>query len=184
VITIDAVVLPVGHTFNMNSSGIISTSFNLDEVPAQYRDQYITLMTEVQVQPTSSPEGPVRIQIPKIKVDSTVVDGDNWATLQLGVGHHIGSANPGQRGNMVLSGHDDVYGEIFKDLDKLKAGDLVTVSTTQKDYTYVVQDQKIVQPTDVWVLDSRGDDKQLTLITCYPYRVDTKRIVIFATLAT
>jgi len=33
-------------------------------------------------------------------------------------------------------------------------------------------------------LDSRGDQKQLTLITCYPYRVDTKRIVVFATLAT
>src|SRR5258708_23397743 len=66
VINIDAVVLPVGHTFNMNSSGIISTSFNLDEVPAQYRDQYITVMTQVQVQPTHSPEGPVRIQISRI----------------------------------------------------------------------------------------------------------------------
>ncbi len=183
VINIDAVVLPVGHTFNMNANGVISTSINLDEVPAQYRDQYLTLMTQPVSQPPTSPEGPISILIPKINVKATVVEGDNWGALQLGVGHHIGSANPGQRGNMVLSGHDDVYGEIFKDLDKLKPGDLVTVETMSKPYTYVVQDQKIVSPTDVWVLDSRGDQRQLTMITCYPYRVDTKRIVVFATLA-
>ncbi|MEP7289268.1 MAG: class D sortase [Chloroflexota bacterium] len=182
VINIGSVVLPVGHVVNVKNDIVVSYAFNLDEVPAQYRDQFRTLVAQSQIQPAPSAAEPVRMQVPKIKVDSTVLVGDTWNELQRGVGHHIGSVNPGERGNMVLSAHNDIYNEIFKDLDKLEPGDTVTVSTTTKDYTYVVQGRQIVAPTDVWVLESRGDSKQLTLISCYPYRVDTKRIVVFATL--
>jgi sortase A len=184
-ISIKPVVLAGGHTVRLNEKGeVVSASFNLDEVPAQYREQYQALNLQPLVQPTPSPGGPVRIKIPKISVDASVVSGDSWQVLQLGVGHHIGSANPGQRGNMVLSAHNDVYGEIFRHLDRLEPGDLITVwSTDNREYTYRIQDPyRIVNPTDVWVLDSRGDERKLTLVSCYPYRVDTKRIVVFATL--
>jgi sortase A len=182
VININAVVLPVGHTVNVNAQGIVSAVFNLDEVPAEYRDEYRTLLTKPYIPPTPSPEGPVRVQIPKIKVDSKVVAGTDWESLKLGVGQYLNGINPGQRGNIVLAAHNDVYNEIFRDLDQLKPGDMITVSTMAHEYTYVVQGTQIVKPTDVWVMDSRGDTKQLTLISCYPYRVDTKRIVVFATL--
>ncbi len=176
-------VLPVGHTVTVNDKGdVIGAAFNLDEVPAQYRDQYQAQLTQPLVQPTPSPEGPIRIRIPKIRVDSPVVIGDDWQTLQLGVGYHVGSANPGQVGNMILSAHNDVYGEIFRYLDQLEAGDQVVVSSTTREYTYVVGERQIVRPTDTWVMQSRGDAKQLTLISCYPYRVDNRRIVVFATL--
>jgi sortase A len=184
-ISIKAVVLAGGHTVRLNENGeVVAAAFNLDEVPAQYREQYQALNLQPLVQPTPSPGGPVRIKISKIDVDASVVSGDSWQVLQLGVGHHIGSANPGQRGNMVLSAHNDVYGEIFRHLDRLQPGDSVTVwSTDNREYTYRIQDPyRVVSPTDVWVLDSRGDERKLTLISCYPYRVDTKRIVVFATL--
>ncbi|MCC7451402.1 MAG: sortase [Anaerolineae bacterium] len=182
VINITAVVLPTGHTIKVNDKGIVeAASYNLDEVPAQYRDQYKALASQPQPVRTQVPEGPIRIQIPKIKVDSTVVSGDDWQALQLGVGHHIGSANPGERGNMVLSAHNDIYGEIFRELDKLKPNDTVIVSTATRDYTYVVREQRIVRPDEVWVLGP-SNDQQVTLISCYPYRVDNKRIVVFATL--
>ena len=42
---------------------------------------------------------------------------------QKGAGHHIGSANPGERGNCFISGHNDIYGEIFRHLDEVKMGD-------------------------------------------------------------
>jgi sortase A len=176
-------VLPVGHKVTVNDQGdVIGAVFNLDEVPAQYRDQYQAQLTQPLVQPTPSPEGPIRIRIPKIRVDSPVVIGDDWQTLQLGVGYHVGSANPGQVGNMILSAHNDVYGEIFRYLDQLEPGDQVVVSSTTREYTYVVDERQIVRPTDTWVMQSRGDAKQLTLISCYPYRVDNRRIVVFATL--
>jgi sortase A len=182
IINMGALVLPVGHTVSINDKGEVQAAFNLDEVPAQYRDQFAAMLSQPLVQPTPSPEGPIRIQIPKLKVDSTVVSGDSWQALQLGVGHHEGSANPGQRGNMVLSAHNDVYGEIFRHLDQLEPGDTITVSSTTKDYVYVVQDRQIVRPDEVWVMNAQGDERKLTLISCYPYRVDTKRIVVFATL--
>jgi sortase A len=183
IINIADVVLPEGHTVNISNTGVVSALINLDEVPAQYRDQYQTFLLQPLTQPTPSPEGPVRLQIPKIKVDNVIVTGDSWAALQLGVGHHIGSANPGERGNIVLSAHDDVYGEIFKHLDQLQPGDSVTVSSMTKSYTYLVQNRQIVAPTDVWVMDApRDGSRQLTLISCYPYQVDNKRIVVFATL--
>jgi sortase A len=182
VINIQAVVLPVGHTVNVNAQGVVSASFNLDEVPAEYRDEYRTILSKPYIPPTPSPEGPVRIQISKIRVDSNIVAGTDWESLKLGVGQYTNGVNPGERGNMVLAGHNDVYGETFRDLDQLKPGDMITVSTMAREFTYVVQGTQIVKPTDVWVMESRGDTKQLTLISCYPYRVDTKRIVVFATL--
>ncbi len=184
VISINKIVLPVGHKVTVNEQGVVvSASFNLDEVPAQYRDQYqAMLLAAPEATPTPSPAGPVRIQIPKIDVDSTVVSGDGWRELQQGVGHHLGSKNPGESGNMVLSAHNDVYGEIFRHLDKLQPGDEVIVSTLTKDYKYIVQDRQLVPPDAVWVLESRGEEKQLTLISCYPYQKDYQRIVVFATL--
>jgi sortase A len=186
VINIAALVLPVGHTVRVNGNSVVA-DLNLDEVPAQYRDQYSAMMIQAPPPVAPDPEGPVRIRIPALEIDSTVVTGDNFEALKLGVGHHMGSANPGQRGNMVLSAHNDVYGEIFRHLDKLKPGDPIIVSTLTQEYTYVVQDQgsgkghTIVQPTQVSVMDSR-DDLRLTLISCYPYQVDNKRIVVYATM--
>jgi sortase A len=75
-----------------------------------------------------------------------------------------------------------VYGEIFRHLDQLEPGDTITVSSTTKDYVYIVQDRQIVRPDEVWVMNAQGDERKLTLISCYPYRVDTKRIVVFAAL--
>lgn len=186
-INIAAVVLPSGHTFVDNEA-----VFNLDEIPAQYRDQYVAFAARLAVsRPTPAPEGPIRIRIPRLNVDSAVVAGDDPEALKLGVGHHLGSANPGERGNMVLSAHNDVYGEIFRHLDQLQPGDQIIVSTRARDYVYQVQPvvergqtrgHRIVMPTDTWVLGASGDARQLTLISCYPYRVNTRRIVVFATL--
>jgi sortase A len=114
-------------------------------------------------------------------VDAPVVQGDSWEQLKKGVGQHIGSADPGQVGNVVFSAHDDVFGEIFRDLDHLQAGDQVLLFTAQQQYVYVVTGSQIVSPTQVDVMNSTGDSI-VTLISCYPYMVDNKRIVVFAKL--
>ncbi len=61
-------------------------------------------------------------------------------------------------------------------------GDQIVVSTERQAYTYIVDDVRVVEPTDVWVM-APTDHAQITLISCYPYRVNTRRIVVFATLA-
>ncbi|HLF91259.1 MAG TPA: class D sortase, partial [Anaerolineales bacterium] len=131
--------------------------------------------------PTPAPEQAVRIQISAIGVDAPIVQGDGWEQLKKGVGQNIGTANPGQRGNLVLSAHNDIFGEIFRFLDQLKPGDTVVIYSNQRSYTYVITGSKIVEPTQVEVM-APTSDASATLISCYPYRVDDKRIVVTAKL--
>jgi sortase A len=133
--------------------------------------------------PTPGPEQARRIQIPAIDVDSVIVQGDDWEQLKKGVAQHIGTAQPGQAGNMVLSGHNDIFGEVFRHLDKLSPGDEVIVSTEIRSYTYIIRKIEVVEPTDVWVM-APTEHASTTLISCYPYRVNTQRIIVFADLVT
>ena len=81
----------------------------------------------------------------------------------------------------MLSAHNDIYGQIFRDLDQLKAGDEIIVYTNQRSYVYTVRETQIVKPSQVEVMDSTRD-AVVTLISCYPYMVDKQRIVVIADL--
>lgn len=168
---------PVAEAALLPGSSVPPTPVPL---PARYQ-RWVTRMTPI-VLPTLGPASPTRIVIPKIGVDAPIVQGDTWEDLKKGVGHHIGSADPGTRGNMVLVAHDDVFGEIFRDLHKLEPGDAFTVYAGDRAYDYVVRAKRIVAPTEVSVMDATSEPTA-TLITCYPYRVDTHRLVVFAELA-
>ena len=93
----------------------------------------------------------------------------------------MASVNPGQTGNVILSAHNDVYGELFRFLDKLQPGDQVILYSQQRQYVYVVDRTALVEPTAVEVMASTGNPT-VTLISCYPYLVDDQRIVVFARL--
>ena len=131
--------------------------------------------------PTPGPEQARRIQIPAIGVDSTIVQGVDWDQLKKGVGQLIGSAQPGQNSNVVLAAHNDIFGEIFRHLDRLTPGDEIIISTERQAYTYVVRAIEVVAPTAVHVMDPTPFG-QTTLISCYPYQINTQRIVVFADL--
>ena len=171
-----AVVLPSGHT-PPDAQG--NTAPNEAEIPEHLRPMMQSL-ANLPV-PTPGIEQAIRIEIPAIKIDAPVVQGDGWEQLKKGVAQHIGSADPGQVGNVVLSAHDDVYGELFRYLDKLQPGDQVKLYTQQRQYVYVVDRTEIVEPTAVEVMASAGAPT-VTLISCYPYLVDKQRIVVFARL--
>ena len=127
------------------------------------------------------PEQPIRIVIPSIKVDAPVVLGDDWESLKLGVGHHVGSANPGESDNIVLSGHNDIFGEVFRDLSDMQMEDEIIVRTATRSYRYVVKAKRIIEPTQVEVMDPTRSPI-VTLISCYPYLIDTQRIVVVGEL--
>ena len=133
--------------------------------------------------PTPGPEQARRLEIPALSGDYPIVQGDDWEQLKKGIGQYVNSGQPGRTGNVVLSGHNDIYGEPFRYLDRLQVGDEIIVSSERQAHTYVVSEVRVVEPTDVWVM-APTDDARLTLISCYPYRVNTKRIVVFAQLAT
>jgi sortase A len=173
---ITAVVLPSGHT-PPNAEG--GARPNEAEIPEHLRPlvQNIANLPA----PTASPAQAIRIQIPSLSVDAPIVQGDGWEQLKKGVGQHIGTANPGQNGNVVLSAHNDIFGEIFRELDKLQPGDVVIVYTNQRQYTYVVTGTQIVEPTRVEVM-APTPNATVTLISCYPYLINNQRIVVSAVL--
>jgi len=173
-----AVVLPAGHTPPTAPGGARP---NFAEIPEHLRPLVQSLAA--MPLPTAAPGQPTRIRIPAIGVDFPVVEGDGWEQLKKGVGHHIGSANPGQSGNMVLSGHDDIYGEVFHYLDRLKPGDEILVNAGDRAYTYIVTEIHVVEPTDVQWLEPTSRPT-VTLVSCYPYMVDTQRIVVRGALKT
>ena len=174
---INAIVLPSGHRPPTAPGGAAP---NLDEIPAHLR-AYAQSITPQPI-PPPGPGQPTRIQIPAINVDAQIVPGDAWDQLKKGVGHHIGSANPGERGNLVLSAHNDVFGEIFRHLDQLQPGDEIIVYSGSQRYRYTVSEWRLVAPTQVDVM-ATTNEPAVTLVSCYPYLIDNQRIVVFGQLS-
>lgn len=171
-----AVVLPSGH-LPPDAQG--NTRPNDAEIPAHLQPM-VQSLANIPI-PTAAPDQAIRIQIPAINIDAPIVQGDGWEQLKKGVGQNVSSVNPGQTGNVILSAHNDVYGELFRFLDKLQPGDQVILYTQQRQYVYVVDRSALVEPTAVEVMASTGNPT-VTLISCYPYLVDDQRIVVFARL--
>lgn len=82
-------------------------------------------------------------------------------------------------GNTVIYGHDDIEGNIFGHLYDLRPGDTVQIALAGETQTYHVTGHQIVLPTDVGVLNPTSDAR-LTIITCWPFNVDTKRWIVTA----
>ena len=171
-----AVVLPSGH-LPPDAQG--NTRPNDAEIPAHLQPM-VQSLANIPI-PTAAPDQAIRIQIPAINIDAPIVQGDGWEQLKKGVGQNVASVNPGQTGNVILSAHNDVYGELFRFLDKLQPGDQVILYSQQRQYVYVVDRTALVEPTAVEVMASTGNPT-VTLISCYPYLVDDQRIVVFARL--
>ena len=171
-----AVVLPSGHT-PPDANG--NTAPNEAEIPEHLRPM-VQSLANIPI-PTPAPSQAVRIQIPVLNIDAPVIQGDGWEQLKKGVAQYIGSSNPGQEGNVVLSAHNDVYGELFRYLDRLAPGDQVILYTQQRQYVYIIDRTILVEPTAVEVMASTGSPT-VTLISCYPYLIDNQRIVVFARL--
>ncbi|MBO9372779.1 MAG: sortase [Chloroflexus sp.] len=129
-----------------------------------------------------------RLVIPKIKVDSKVIEvgwetvEENgqlisvWQVAEFAVGQHRGSANPGEGGNIVLAGHVGGYGRVFKDLFYLQPGDEVIVYSRGQPYRYIVHERIIVDeegvPAEQRLANARyiapTGYEVVTMITCWP----------------
>ncbi|MEO8610516.1 MAG: sortase [Chloroflexota bacterium] len=174
---LDDFVLPGGHIFTASGEA----RFNYDEVPSNLIGLVQSqILQPVIARPQETEETAILLNIPKLNIQQSIVQGTDWEALKLGVGQLLNGVTPGgESGNLVLSGHDDIYGEVFRYIDQLAAGDEFTVRTRTKVYTYRVTGQDIVDPNDVHVLDPRGG-ATVTLLSCYPYKVNNKRIVVYA----
>mgnify|MGYP005840220107 CR=1 FL=1 len=126
--------------------------------------------------PTASPTRtpalpPDRVVVPRIKLDSRVVesvviDGE-WTVPRFVAGHLQGTADPGEEGNVVLSGHIESIssGNVFANIGQIEVGDDIFVRGGQTWLRYVVVETKTVANSDLSVIGPQGFPS-LTLITC------------------
>ncbi len=121
--------------------------------------------------------------IPKMELDSYVVQGVDTPQLRLGPGHYPETPLPGQSGNAGIAGHRTTYLHPFGRLDELESGDEIQVTTTQGSFTYRVYEKFVVTPdaTDVLLPDPTRP-AILTLTTCHPRYSAAQRLVVKAEL--
>jgi sortase A len=162
---------------------------------------------EGDLRPTATPmpqaeTPPTRIVAPAIDMDAQVVpmgwemvDRQGrmvslWVVPKKAAGWHMNSALPGHGENVVLSGHHNIAGKVFRDVIDLEPGDEITVNADGRPYEYVVMEKYILteagMPLKVrrtnaqWIMPT--GDERLTLVTCWPYEWpgNTHRVVVVA----
>jgi sortase A len=125
---------------------------------------------------------PQRLAIPAIGLDTPIVEtflvDGMWQVAEYAAGYMSGTALPGE-GNTALSGHAGLRGAVFRDLGRLRPGDVAVLEAGGWRYEYRVREALTVWPTQVEVLDPTPTSV-LTLITCVTW--DTQRLVVVADL--
>ena len=148
------------------------------------------------------------LYIPRLGPDyqRVVLEGTAEAQLAQGPGHYVGTAMPGQPGNVALAGHRVGRGSPFLDLDLLQPGDPIVVETVDAWFVYRVlgnrdtgsftgdlsgiPGRRVVRPEDVQVIsptpggasDVAPSGAYLTLTTCHPRFSARQRLIIHAAL--
>lgn len=122
-----------------------------------------------------------RLIFPKVKVDLPVYHGTDSKTLQRGLGHLFGSDLPvgGKDTHSVITGHTGLSNStMFDNLNKAEEGDAFFVQVSGEKLKYVVDQVKVVLPTETEGLRPVAGKDYITLITCTPYGVNTHRLLV------
>ena len=157
---------------------------------------------ETEDRPTPAPAAapPDRLVIPSIELDAPVVpigwyiieQGEErysiWQVADNAVSWHETSALPGHSGNVVLNGHHNIKGEVFRYLVDLQVGDRIMIYVGDQVYYYTVAQRMILkekgESAEVrrdnaqWIGPTQ--DERLTMVTCWPYTNNTHRLVVIA----
>ena len=121
------------------------------------------------------------IKIPAIGVDFVVFQGTDEGDLAKGPGHYPTTALPGQGKTIGIAGHRTTYLAPFNKIDSIDVGDEITLEMPYADFTYKVTSTKIVDPTDVQIVDDVGRER-LVLTACHPLYSAAQRYAVFADL--
>ena len=133
------------------------------------------------------------IGIKDIKISPNVESSDEKIYnkyLKSGGAHFKGTPLPGDGGNSFIYGHSAVDSffrnhknlpeTIFSRLNSIDIGQDVVITKDKETFTYVVRNKKIVAPDDFSILRTQNNKETVTLMTCWPLGIGTKRLVVVA----
>jgi LPXTG-site transpeptidase (sortase) family protein len=155
--------------------------------------------------PIVKPPPAVRLYIPTIGLNTSIQESPFtletdpwgepyllWGSVPNAAAHISASGNPGEGTNIVLLGHNNMEGAVFRDLPLLQTGDDLTLVTDQAMHHYRVKDRQILlvagrEPEFEAELASflaLTRSEQVTLISCWPDYSNTHRIIVVAEATT
>ena len=121
------------------------------------------------------------LEIPEIRLKLPIYHGTGDFAICNGAGHVEGSSFPigGKGTHAVLSSHRGLPGaKLFSDLDKLKVGDYFTITVLRQTIFYQIDRIDIVEPEETGLLALDKEKDYCTLLTCTPYGINTKRLLV------
>lgn len=139
---------------------------------------------------TSAPYNEFTLSIPSINLENLDVKVDS-NDFEQNLAHLPGSALPGEKGNVFITGHSSLpqffrignFKAIFAHLPDIKKGDLIITEANGQKFEYIVDGLKIVDPKETSVINSPDQQgRYLSLMTCVPPGLYLKRLVILAKL--
>lgn len=150
---------------NENNTNTPSTDQNNDTKDKKH-DENTSLNTEaLNFQPTEGDTVGI-LSIPKLEAELPILEGTEESVLSQGVGHYGGTGYPLQNDQIVLSGHRET---VFRRLEELELGDILTVEMPYGEVSYEVTDLQIVDANDRSIIVPSAPDEKLTVTTCYPF---------------
>lgn len=152
-------------------------------VSIQNRDNFPAIVSTLSRE-TKAPYVEFSIAVPALKIEKEKVWVDS-NDLAKGLSHLPGSALPGEKGNVFISGHsasNPLLGfrtAIFSKLQDLKKGDKIIVEANNTEYVYQISGLKVVDPADLSViLPPDPINRFVTLMTCVPPGLNFKRLIV------
>lgn len=124
------------------------------------------------------------VQIPMIRVDLPIYHGTETETLDVGIGHLLGTSLPvgGESTHSVLTAHSGMATQkLFSDLDQLESGDVFYLQVLGETLAYQVDVINTVLPHDTTYLGITEGKDHCTLVTCTPFGVNTHRLLVRGT---
>ena len=121
------------------------------------------------------------VEIPMIRVDLPIYHGTETETLDVGIGHLLGTSLPvgGESTHSVLTAHSGMATQkLFSDLDQLEYGDVFYLQILGETLAYQVDSINTVLPHDTTHLGITEGADHCTLVTCTPFGVNTHRLLV------
>lgn len=138
-----------------------------------------SMITQSRVEAPTKQVGTIFIS--KLNVRAPIYMGVTDSVFDKGIGQWPGTPSAGQNGNIVLGGHRTSAKAPFRNLHKMKSGDIISLVVNKKTYKYRVTGHLIVKPSAVWIT-KQTPTATLTLFSCHPIGKVTHRYVVRAVL--
>lgn len=121
------------------------------------------------------------LEIPAINLSIAVYHGISDDVLNYGAAHSANTSFPigGADTHAVISAHTACPGKVFFDnLTELKKGDLFYINVLDEKLIYKICEINIVKPEDTSNLQIIYGKDLVTLVTCYPYAINSHRLLV------